>query len=112
MTARTERLKAERLLDALGDPTRRALIHGLCKRPSTVSDLAQALNITLTAVGQHLNVLEECRLVATRKVGRVRTCSFEPEGLNTLEAWIAHHRATWEQNLDRLGAFLAEDDDT
>ena len=111
MTARTERLKAERLLDALGDPTRRALIRGLCKRPSTVSELASALNITLTAIGQHLNVLEDCRLVTTHKAGRTRTCSFNPDGLSVLEGWIAHHRTTWEQNLDRLGEFLAKDDD-
>lgn len=110
MVARGDFRKAERLFDALGDPTRRAIIAGVSKRPATVSQLAGSLGITLTAVGQHLAVLEGCELVRTAKVGRVRTCTFDPRGLNALESWIDAHRKHWDRNLDRLGDLLAEDD--
>lgn len=111
MAARAEIHRAERLFNALGDPTRRAIVGDLCKRESTVSQLADTLGITLTAVGQHLAVLEACGLVRTEKVGRVRTCRFESKGLTVLQSWITHHRTVWEQNLDRLGDVLADEDD-
>src|SRR5262249_30234132 len=69
--------KSDRLFNALGDPTRRAIVDKLVRGPSTVSRLAAPLEITITAVRQHLDVLEACGLVRTEKVGRVRTCSFE-----------------------------------
>jgi DNA-binding transcriptional ArsR family regulator len=62
-------------------------------------------------VVQHLQVLEECRLVQTEKVGRVRTCRIEREGFTVLERWINYHRAMWERRLDRLGQLLAEPDE-
>ena len=76
----------------------------------SVSALAGPLGITLTAVAQHLQVLEEVSLVHTEKVGRVRTCRIEPAGFDALERWIREHRSIWERRLDRLGAFLSEED--
>ena len=99
----------DRLFHALGDPTRRAMLDALSQAPTTVSRLAARLGITLTAVGQHLQILEACALVKTEKVGRVRTCSLDPAGLDRLEAWVRAHRNTWERGLDRLGAFLDEE---
>jgi DNA-binding transcriptional ArsR family regulator len=63
-------------------------------------------------VGQHLQILEECGLVRTEKLGRVRTCSIDPKGFKRLEQWIRDHRTTWERKLDRLGALLDEEDKT
>jgi DNA-binding transcriptional ArsR family regulator len=103
--------KADRVFNALGDPTRRAIVDRLSRGPSTVSRLAEPLEITITAVRQHLDVLEDCGLVRTEKVGRVRTCRFEMKGLAVLEDWISHHRSLWEERLDQLGDLLAEDDD-
>lgn len=99
----------DRLFHALGDPTRRAILDRLSEQPRSVSGLAGALGVTLTAVGQHLQVLQESGLARTEKVGRVRTCSIAPEGFSTLERWIRAHRTLWEQRLDRLGDVLAED---
>ncbi|HEY6445901.1 MAG TPA: metalloregulator ArsR/SmtB family transcription factor [Acidobacteriaceae bacterium] len=97
------------LFHALGDPTRRAILDALSQAPTSVSRLAARLGITLTAVGQHLQILEGCALVKTEKVGRVRTCSMDPAGLDRLEQWVRAHRNTWERGLDRLGAFLDEE---
>jgi DNA-binding transcriptional ArsR family regulator len=76
----------------------------------SVSRLAEPLGISLTAVGQHLQILEEVGLVHTEKLGRVRTCRLEAAGLDALEMWIQHHRTALEQKLDRLGRMLAEED--
>ena len=100
-----------RVLHALGDPMRRAIVEKLRERPHSVSGLATPLDITLTAVGQHLQVLEESGLVRTEKVGRVRTCSLDSPGFSVLEQWSRDHRPTWEQKLDRLGDLLAEPDE-
>ncbi|HTV07401.1 MAG TPA: metalloregulator ArsR/SmtB family transcription factor [Acidobacteriaceae bacterium] len=100
----------DRIFHALGDPTRRAILDRLAHGPTSVSRLAEPLGITLTAVVQHLQILEETRLVQTEKVGRVRSCRIEPEGFRRLEQWIREHRLSWENKLERLGDLLAEED--
>ena len=100
----------DQLFHALGDPTRRAILDRLSAAPTTVTRLAEGLGITLTAVGQHLQILEECGLVRSEKLGRVRTCSIHPAGFDALEQWIRSHRSLWERRLARLGDFLSEDE--
>lgn len=95
---------------ALGDPTRRALLDRLKEGPQSVTRLAGPLGISLTAVGQHLEILEACGLVATEKVGRVRTCRMASEGLDALEEWVRAHRTEWERRLDGIAMILAEED--
>ncbi len=99
----------DRVFYALGDPTRRAILGRLSEGPQSVSGLAGPLAITVTAVAQHLQVLESSRLVSTQKAGRVRTCKIEQTGFVAVERWVGQHRSIWEQRLDRLGAVLAED---
>jgi DNA-binding transcriptional ArsR family regulator len=101
----------DRVFHALGDPSRRAIMEKLSHGPISVSRLAEPLAITLAAVVQHLQVLEESGLVQTEKVGRVRTCRIEPAGLSVAEQWIGDRRSTWERRLDRLGDLLAEPDE-
>lgn len=100
----------DRVFQALGDPTRRAIVEKLSEGPISVSELAKPLDMTLAAVVQHLQVLEESGLVRTEKVGRVRTCSIEPAGLAAAAQWIADRRSIWERRLDRLGDLFAEPD--
>jgi DNA-binding transcriptional ArsR family regulator len=101
----------DRLFHALGDPTRRMILDRLSEGPLSVSRLAAPLEMTLTAVAQHLQVLEESGLVYTEKLGRVRTCRIEPAGFSALEQWIRDHRSLWERRLDRLDDLLAETDE-
>jgi DNA-binding transcriptional ArsR family regulator len=101
----------DRLFHALAEPTRRQMMERLSRGPATVSDLARPFAMSLPAIVQHLAVLEECGLVASEKVGRVRTCRIEPKGLQTAERWINERRQLWERRLDRLGAFLAAEDE-
>ena len=99
----------EKVLQALGDPTRRAMIARLRIGPASVSRLAEPLGVTLTAVAQHLQILEECGLAVSEKAGRVRTCRLIGDGFAVLEAWCRAMRPPWEQALDRLGDLLDED---
>jgi len=106
----TPAISADRILRALADPSRKAIVERLSQGPTSVSSLATPLDITLTAVAQHLQVLEECGLVRTEKIGRVRTCSLETKGFLPLEQWIRDRRSAWEMRLDKLGDFLAEEE--
>jgi DNA-binding transcriptional ArsR family regulator len=104
-----QRIEFDRLFHALGDPTRRAILDALVERPISVSKLAEPLGVTLTAVMQHLQILETACLVRTEKLGRVRTCQLEPAGFRALEQWIRDHRTSWERKLDRLGEILGDE---
>jgi DNA-binding transcriptional ArsR family regulator len=92
----------------LAEPTRRAIVERLSRGPATVSELARPFEMTLAAVLQHLQALEEAGLIRSEKVGRVRTCQLAPEGLSVLAGWVADRRHPIERRLDRLGEFLAE----
>lgn len=98
----------DHIFHALGDPTRRAMVERLSAGPVSVSELATPFNITLAAVVQHLQILEESGLVRTEKIGRVRTCRVDPKGLDAMQRWIDARRSHWEKGFSRLGDLLAE----
>jgi DNA-binding transcriptional ArsR family regulator len=97
----------DRVFQALVDPTRRSMVERLVRGPASVGELARPLDMSLSAVMQHLQVLETCGLVRSEKVGRVRTCHIEPGPLRMAEDWIVGQRTTWERRLDRLGDYLS-----
>jgi len=100
------------VFQALSDPTRRVIVERLTRSPTSVSELAKPLDMSLPAVVQHLQVLEASGLVRSEKIGRVRTCRIEPTALRTAEQWIADRRTQWERKLDRLAHYLGEHDET
>jgi len=97
---------------ALSDPTRRAMVERLSRGPASVSELAEPLPMSMSAVVQHLKILEASGLVASEKTGRVRTCRIDPRALSAAERWINERRRSVERSLDRLGAFLEETKET
>ncbi|MBQ9351023.1 metalloregulator ArsR/SmtB family transcription factor [Phyllobacterium sp.] len=97
------------MFQALADPSRRVMVERLSRGPASVSELAKPLTMSLPAVVQHLQVLENSGLIRTEKVGRVRTCHIEWTAMRTAEQWMDERRKSWERRLDRLGEFLAED---
>lgn len=99
------------LFHALADPARREMVERLVGGPASVTELARPHAMSLSAVVQHIQVLEESGLVRSEKAGRVRTCMLQPAALRTAEEWIAERRTSWERKLDRLGDFLAENDE-
>ena len=96
------------MFQALADPARRGMVERLTRGPASVSELAAPYAMSLSAVVQHLQVLEASGLVASQKVGRVRTCQIRPGALSLAEQWINARRTEWERRLDRLGQYLAD----
>ncbi|HEV7253086.1 MAG TPA: metalloregulator ArsR/SmtB family transcription factor [Mesorhizobium sp.] len=93
---------------ALSDPGRRAMVERLSLGPASVTELAKPLPMTLSAVVQHLKVLEEAGLVKSKKKGRVRTCTLQIRTMSQVERWIAERKRFWEQQYDQLEAYLTQ----
>jgi DNA-binding transcriptional ArsR family regulator len=96
----------DRLFHALGDATRRRMVEMLSERPHSVSALAEPFGITVTAIAQHLRILEDAGLVRTEKLGRVRSCQVVPSGLDAVRSWLGDRRSPWERRLDGLSDIL------
>lgn len=100
----------DRVFHALGDPSRLAMVELLSRGPASVSELAAPFDMALPSVMKHLRVLEEGRLVRSKKSGRVRTYQLQPHVLATLDKWVSQRRAAYNQRFDRLERLLREDD--
>ena len=98
------------IFHALGDPTRRAIVEKLSEGPTSVTQLTLPFPISMAAIVQHLQVLEQSGLVRTEKTGRVRTCRIEPRGFTLLEQWVRDRRTLWEKRFDELANILNEED--
>jgi DNA-binding transcriptional ArsR family regulator len=100
----------DRTFAALADPTRRALLARLGKRDSiSVSELAQPFAISLPAVMKHLDVLSDAGLIARTKNGRVVTCRLTADPMEQAMDWLNRYQRFWSENLDRLAAFVEEE---
>ncbi len=93
---------------ALSDPTRRGVLEQLGRADASITDLAEKFHMTLTGMKKHVGVLEQAGLVATEKVGRVRTCKLGPRRLGDEAAWIERYRQLWEARFDELDQVLEE----
>jgi DNA-binding transcriptional ArsR family regulator len=99
------------VLHAIADPTRRRIVERLGAGPQTVSQIAAPLPISLAGVVQHLHILERSGLIASWKVGRVRTVELEVDRLDAVGDWISDRKQMWEKHLDRLGEVLQKGSD-
>ncbi|HEY9226526.1 MAG TPA: metalloregulator ArsR/SmtB family transcription factor [Gemmatimonadaceae bacterium] len=91
---------------AVSDPTRRGILERLGRSEASISELADAFDMTLTGVKKHVQLLEDAGLVQTEKVGRVRTCRLGPRRLAEEAAWIGKYQAMLDARLNSLEAFL------
>jgi DNA-binding transcriptional ArsR family regulator len=98
----------DRTFQALADKSRRTMVERLTLGPASVSELAEPLAMSLAAVVQHVQVLEACGVVTTKKVGRRRMCRIDRDAMTAAERWITDRRQGWEARLDRLGDILNE----
>jgi DNA-binding transcriptional ArsR family regulator len=96
----------DRAFGALSDPTRRGILDWLGRNDASITDLADAFDMTLTGMKKHVQILEQAGLVTTVKVGRVRTCRLGPRRLDRETAWIQMYHEMVDARLDRLGRFL------
>ena len=87
---------------ALSDATRRGVLEQLGRADASITDLAEKFHMTLTGMKKHVGVLEQAGLVATEKVGRVRTCRLGPLRLEAEAAWLERYRESWDARFDEL----------
>ena len=93
---------------ALSNPTRRKVLERLAVGPATVSELAAPFDMQLPSFVQHLSILEQSRLVRSRKRGRVRTYAIAPQRLEVVEDWLTARRQVWEARLDRFDHYVKQ----
>ncbi|MGH8184232.1 MAG: ArsR/SmtB family transcription factor [Rhodanobacteraceae bacterium] len=99
---------ADDVFYALSNPTRRKVLERLSVGPATVSDLAAPFDMQLPSFVQHLSVLEQSRLVKSKKRGRVRTYEITPERFTVVEDWLTERRRLWEARLDRFDEYVKQ----
>ena len=93
---------------ALADATRRGVLEQLGRADASITDLAERFDMTLTGMKKHVGVLEDAGLVATEKVGRVRTCRLGPRQLDEVTAWIDRYRQMWSARFDELDQVIED----
>lgn len=79
---------AERTLDALGDPTRRAVLKRLRCGARSVGEIAKGMDVSRPAVSQHLKILKAAQLVTNRAEGTRRLYSVDRKGIEVLRDWL------------------------
>jgi DNA-binding transcriptional ArsR family regulator len=96
------------VFQAIADPTRRAILDLLARKPLTLNGIAEHFDISRPAISKHVKILAECGLVIIRQQGREHYCEVQADKLNEVSKWVEQYRAAWEQRFDRLGEYLDE----
>jgi DNA-binding transcriptional ArsR family regulator len=91
--------KYELALNALGDPTRRAIFEKLQQGPLSVVHIAEGLPVSRPAVSQHLKVLKDAKLISMREQGTRRLYAIDQEGLHIIRAYLDRF---WDEALDNF----------
>ena len=99
---------ADDVFYALSNATRRKVLEQLSAGPATVSALAAPFDMKLPSFVEHLSVLEESRLVKSKKRGRVRTYEIAPERFKVVEDWLNARRRVWEARLNRFDQYVTQ----
>jgi DNA-binding transcriptional ArsR family regulator len=107
----TRDAKLDRVFRALSDPTRRALLMRLRRKPGlTITELGRPFPITMAAVLKHLDVLSDAGLVGRTKKGRTVSCTLKAAPMKQAVAWLNSYEQFWSGALDRLAAFAEENE--
>ena len=93
---------------ALADVTRRGVLEQLGRAESSITDLAETFDMTLTGMRKHVGVLEQAGLVVTQKVGRVRYCRIGARRLEEVTAWIDKYHQLWDARFSELDKVVEE----
>jgi DNA-binding transcriptional ArsR family regulator len=102
-------MTADRLslkLQALADPTRRAMLARLRNGEATVNELAAPFTMTLPAISKHIKVLEKAGLITRSRAAQQRPCTLSADGLKEVDDWLNAYREQWLDRLDRLETYL------
>lgn len=98
------------IFHALGDATRRAMLHKLADGEQTVSALAEPFEMSLAAASKHIKALESAGLIEREVLGRTHLCRLAPGPLASAHEWLAHYERFWHTRLDALEDLLRAED--
>ena len=93
---------------ALSDSTRRGVLEQLARSDTSITDLAETFDMTLTGMKKHVDVLVRAGLVTTEKIGRVRTCRLGASRLDEEVAWLERYRQLWAARFDALDEVIRD----
>lgn len=99
--------RLDQVFSALGDPTRRAILQALARRPATISEIARPFPVSFNAISKHVMVLEQAGLVRREIRGREHHCRIDPRPLREANIWLEDYRQFWEARLDALELYVA-----
>lgn len=100
------RAVSSQVFQALADPTRRAIVARLARRPRHVADLAGRFPMSRPAISKHLRILKSAGLVGYEEVGKKRFYRLNPRPLARLDSWLERYRNFWDRNLRSLKQHL------
>ena len=95
-----------RVFSALADPTRRAILRALTRRPATINEIAEPFPVSLNAISKHVMVLERAGLLRREIKGREHRCWIRPQPLRDASAWLENYRQFWELRMDALEVYV------
>jgi DNA-binding transcriptional ArsR family regulator len=107
LAATGEEDRLDDVFHALADPTRRAILARLARRPATVTDLAKPFSMSLPAVSKHVRVLERAGWISRDIDGREHRCSLESQALTDAEEWLEPYREFWASHFAALNFLLS-----
>jgi DNA-binding transcriptional ArsR family regulator len=93
---------------ALSDPTRRAIVERLSRKPASVRELTEPFELSQQAISKHLVYLIRARIVKKEKVGRESICTLQPGSLKAVSDWAANYRRFWEESFHKMDDVLEE----
>ena len=105
-----QNIELDTVFHALGDATRRRMLHELADGERTVGQLAKPFAISLAAASKHIQVLERARLIRREVQGRTHMCRLEPGPLASAHEWLGFYERFWHGRLDILERLLREAD--
>lgn len=101
--------RLDTLFHALSDATRRSILNDVAGSEKTVGEVAKPYRMSLAAVSKHLNVLESAELIARERRGNFQIVRLKAQSLRPAEAWLAFYEKYWNQRLDALEKYLAQE---
>lgn len=106
MVEHSNSTELDRIFSALADPTRRAILRSLTRRPATINEIAEPFPVSLNAISKHVMVLERAGLLRREIKGRQHHCRIEARPLRQADAWMSHYRQFWDDRLDALAIYV------
>jgi DNA-binding transcriptional ArsR family regulator len=98
------------VFQAIADPTRRQIINVIAHQSMNLNTVADRFDVSRPAISKHIKILTQCGLITIKQVGRERFCEASLQKLNEVSEWIEQYRVFWNQKLDALEQFLANEE--